>query len=135
MSIPQIYSVDPRDLQKTAIGVRLPFNNPSAFQPTYSTAEQIKFNLINLLLTNKGERIENPEFGADIKKELFEQIDEDTFESLKNKIIDSVSIFIPEVTLTNITITPLTDSNTIGINVEYKLKTSGELLKLNIILK
>ncbi len=135
MSIPQIYSVDPRDLQKTAIGVRLPFNNPSAFQPTYSTAEQIKFNLINLLLTNKGERIENPEFGADIKKELFEQIDEDTFESLKNKIIDSVSVFIPEVTLTNITITPLTDSNTIGINVEYKLKTSGELLKLNIILK
>ena len=135
MSIPQIYSVDPRDLQKIAIGVRLPFNSPSAFQPTYSTAEQIKFNLINLLLTNKGERIENPEFGADIKKELFEQIDEDTFESLKNKIIDSVSIFIPEVTLTNITITPLTDSNTIGINVEYKLKTSGELLKLNIILK
>lgn len=135
MPIPQTYSVDPRDLQKTAIGIGLPFNNPSAFKPIYSTAEQIKYNLINLLLTNKGERIENPEFGADIKKELFEQIDENTFESLKDKIIDNVSVFIPAVTLTDVTITPSTDSNTISINIEYKLKTSGELLKLNIILK
>ena len=136
MAVPQTYRVDPRDLQKNiAIGIGLPFNKPSAFKPTYSTAEQIKYNLINLLLTNKGERIENPEFGADIKRELFEQISESTFDDLRDKIIGNVSIFIPEIVLTNIVITPLTDSNTVSINIEYKLKTSGELKKLNIILK
>mgnify|MGYP003352512083 CR=1 FL=1 len=87
MPIPKTYRVDPRDLQKNiAIGVGLPFNKVSAFKSTYSTKEQIKYNLINLLLTNKGERIENPEFGADLKKELFENIDENTFENIKNKI-------------------------------------------------
>jgi len=133
MPIPQTYRVDPRDLQKNiAIGVCLPFNNPSAFKSSYSTKEQIKYNLINLLLTNKGERIENPEFGADIKRELFEQIDENTFESLKNKIIDNVNVFIPEVTLTNITINPQTDNNKINVNIEYYVNISGESENLNI---
>lgn len=133
MPIPKTYRVDPRDLQKNiAIGIGLPFNKPSAFKSTYSTKEQIKYNLINLLLTNKGERIENPEFGADIKRELFEQIDENTFESIKNKIIDNVNIFLPEITLTNIIINPQTDSNIINVNIEYYVKISGETEKLNI---
>lgn len=133
MPVPKTYRVDPRDLQKNiAIGIGLPFNKPSAFKSTYSTKEQIKYNLINLLLTNKGERIENPEFGADIKRELFEQIDENTFESIKNKIIDNVSIFLPEITLTNIIINPLTDNNTINVNIEYYVNISGETEKLNI---
>ena len=133
MPIPKTYRVDPRDLQKNiAIGVGLPFNKVSAFKSTYSTKEQIKYNLINLLLTNKGERIENPEFGADIKKELFENIDENTFETIKNKITDNVNIFIPEVTLTNIVINPLADQNTININIEYYINISGETEKLNI---
>ena len=55
--------VDPRDLQRnTAIGVRLPFNAPGVFYSTFSTKDQLKYNLINLLLTSKGERIYNPEF-------------------------------------------------------------------------
>lgn len=133
MPIPKTYRVDPRDLNKNiAIGVGLPFNKNSAFKSTYSTKEQIKYNLINLLLTNKGERIENPEFGADLKKELFEFIDENTFDVIKDKITNSVAIFIPEVTLTNIVITPLTDQNTVNINIEYYIKISGETQKLNI---
>jgi phage baseplate assembly protein W len=133
MPIPQTYRVDPRDLQKNiAIGICLPFNTPSAFRSSYSTKEQIKYNLINLLLTNKGERIENPEFGADLKRELFEQIDENTFESIKNKIIDNVNVFIPEVTLTNVTIIPQTDNNKINVNIEYYVNISGESENLNI---
>lgn len=133
MPIPKTYRVDPRDLQKNiAIGVGLPFNKVSAFKSTYSTKEQIKYNLINLLLTNKGERIENPEFGADLKKELFENINDSTFDIIKDKIVNSVNIFIPEVTLTNIVITPLLDQNTVNINIEYYINISGETEKLNI---
>lgn len=133
MAIPKTYRVDPRDLQKNiAIGVGLPFNKPSAFKSTYSTKEQIKYNLINLLLTNKGERIENPEFGADIKREVFEQVDEHTFEIIRDKIIDNVAIFIPEITLTNILMNPSPDTNTINVNIEYHINISGETEKLNI---
>jgi phage baseplate assembly protein W len=127
MPIPQVNRVNPLDLQKNiAIGVGLPFNRPSAFRSVYSTKDQIKYNLINLLLTNKGERINNPEFGADIKKELFEQIDDEAYEGLKEKIINSVNTFVPQVTLIKIVVTPFPDTNTIAIGIEYSINISGE---------
>ena len=56
MPIPQTVRVNPLDLQgNIAIGVSLPFNGPAGpFNSTYSTKDQTKSNLINLLLTNKG---------------------------------------------------------------------------------
>ena len=69
MPIPQTVKIDPLDLQKNiAIGISLPFNGPAGpFNKTYSTQDQAKFDLINLLLTNKGERLFNPEFGTDLR--------------------------------------------------------------------
>jgi hypothetical protein len=39
------------------VGVALPFNVPGVFKTIYTTKEQLKFNIINFLLTNKRERI------------------------------------------------------------------------------
>lgn len=126
MPIPQTIRVNPLDLQgNIAIGVSLPFDGPAAFNSTYSTADQIKSNLINLLLTNKGERIMNPEFGADLKIVLFEGITEDTSDIIRNLISTNVSIFIPEVTVTNINIIKQEDQNIISITVQYRLNISG----------
>jgi hypothetical protein len=69
--------VDPRDFQiNTAIGVALPFNAPGVFNSVYSTRDQVKYNLINLIMTSQGERIENPNFGTILKQQLFNQISE-----------------------------------------------------------
>lgn len=127
MPIPQVIRIDPRDLDKNiSIGISLPFNASGIFPKTYSTKEQIKSNLINLLLTYKGERIENPEFGADLPRLLFEPISEDTFFKIQNQILTNVGIYIPEVTILNIEINPDTDRNTILIKIEYKLNISGQ---------
>ena len=127
MPIPQTTRVNPLDLQKNiAIGVSLPFNGPSGpFNKTYSTKDQIKSNLINLLLTNKGERVFNPEFGADIKKVLFEGITEDTSALIQNLIITNVNYFIPEVNIVDVVVEPNTDNNSYNIIVKYSLVISG----------
>lgn len=126
MPIPQIIRVNPLDLQgNIAIGISLPFDGPVAFNSTYNTTEQIKSNLINLLLTNKGERIMNPEFGADLKTVLFEGITEDTSDVIKTLISTNVSIFIPEITITNLIIDKKEDQNTINITVQYRINLSG----------
>jgi phage baseplate assembly protein W len=127
MPIPQTTRVNPLDLQKNiAIGVSLPFNGPSGpFNKTYSTKEQIKSNLINLLLTNNGERVFNPEFGADIKKVLFEGITEDTSALIQNLITTNVNFFIPEINVVDVVVDPNEDNNSYNIVVKYNLVISG----------
>jgi phage baseplate assembly protein W len=127
MPIPQTTRVNPLDLQKNiAIGVSLPFNGPSGpFNKTYSTKEQIKSNLINLLLTNKGERVFNPEFGADIRRVLFEGITEDTSVLIQNLITTNVNFFIPEVNVIDVVVEPNEDNNSYNITLKYSLVISG----------
>lgn len=127
MPIPQVIRIDPRDLDKNrAVGISLPFNAGGVFNSTFSTKDQIKSNLINLLLTYKGERVENPEFGADLPRLLFEPINDETYIKIQDQIITSVNTYIPEIILTNIEITPDTDNNSLYINISYQIKLSGQ---------
>lgn len=130
MPLPQTIRVNPLDLQgDIAIGVSLPFNGPAGpFNSTYSTQIQTKSNLVNLLLTNKGERIMNPEFGADLGTVLFEGITESTKETIKNLINTNVEIFMPEVQITDIIVSDdinYGNNNTISITINYRLRISG----------
>ena len=126
MPIPQTIRVNPLDLQKNiVIGVSLPFNAPGVFNKTYSTKDQIKSNLINLLLTDKGERIMNPEFGTDLRKSLFDNMTDSSSELLRLKIIDSINIFIPEIILGEIKIEPNFDSNILDVTINYRLAISN----------
>jgi phage baseplate assembly protein W len=127
MALPTTTRVNPLDLQPNiAIGVSLPFNGPSGpFNKTYSTKDQIKSNLVNLILTNKGERVFNPEFGCDLKTVLFEGINEDTNAVIENLITTNVNYFIPEIQIQQIVINSDEDNNTISVTVNYYLIISG----------
>jgi phage baseplate assembly protein W len=125
MPIPQTIRVNPLDLQKNiAIGVALPFNAPGVFRSTFTTKDQIKSNLVNLLLTSTGERIMNPTFGTFLKRFLFEGITDSNLESLKDNLLNSILIYIPDITVTNIIITPNTDYNSIDLNIDYVVNIS-----------
>jgi len=72
------------------IGVSIPFNNPKGiFYNTFTNNAQILTNLKMLILTQRGERYLQPEFGTDLRYTLFENIsDEDDF---KSKILGTVT--------------------------------------------
>ena len=124
MPIPQTIRVNPLDLQKNiAIGVSLPFNKP--FTSTYTTKDQIKSNLINLLLTTRGERIMNPLFGTGLRDFLFEGITDSNLENLRLDLINSITLFIPEISVVDININSNYDSNSIELNLSYILNISN----------
>ena len=127
MPLNQTVQTYPINLNKNiTIGISLPFNAPSAFRSTYSFKDQLKYNLVNFLLTNKGERILNPNFGTDIRKQLFEQIDEATFEILKTEIEDAIRLYFPPITIEKLEIVPSYDQHIITINLFYKINISNE---------
>ena len=127
MPIPQTIRVNPLDLQKNiAIGVSLPFSKP--FTSTYTTKDQIKSNLINLLLTDVGERVMNPNFGCNLRRFLFEGITEANMEAVAASLGNSISIFVPEINVTNIEVVPTSDSNisnTLNLTISYYLTISN----------
>ena len=101
----RIINIDPLDLKendKVAIGVTLPFDGYAVFNQSFTTKEQVKSNLINLLLTDPGERLMNPNFGIGIRDLIFENVIDQ--ESLRNRIIDSALEYIPEVEILNVNV-------------------------------
>jgi phage baseplate assembly protein W len=128
MPIPQTIRVNPLDLQgNIAIGVSLPFNGPAGpFNSTYSTKDQIKSNLINLILTSPGERIMNPEFGCRLREVLFEGINNNIDDLIRNNINNSIFTYIPEIESTDITINRSPDENLVTVIIKYKLTLSQE---------
>ena len=63
--------ISPLDINKNVtIGVAFPLDEINMFKSTNTVKEQVKSNLINLLLTEPGERINEPNFGIGLKKIL-----------------------------------------------------------------
>jgi len=110
----------------TGVGVALPFNAPGVFRTVYTTKEQLKYNIINFLLTNKRERIFNPTFGADIRSKLFEQLTQDTVDGLDNLIRTGIERYFPNVVITNLTFNADPDKNLLVIQFSYTINNTGE---------
>lgn len=110
----------------TGVGVALPFNTPAVFQTVYTTKEQLKYNIINFLLTDKRERIFNPNFGANIRSQVFEQITQDTVDSLDVQIRAGINQYFPNVVITNLTFGGKPDQNLLTIQFSYTISNTGE---------
>ena len=88
----RIPNINPIDIgSRVAIGVSIPFNVPQVFSQTYTTQDQIKSNIINYILTDKGERIFDPTFGSNIRKSLFENITEDLILNIEDTLNSELS--------------------------------------------
>jgi len=116
----------PNDLRpRVAIGVALPFSAPAVFNQTYQTKDAIKYNLVNYLLTNTGERIANPTFGAGLRNFIFEQIENDNLEGLEETIQMGIDQNIPNVIIDNLEVTANPDQYTVTVSLEYSIAQTG----------
>jgi len=120
---------------RKAVGFGFPLNGDAVFVPTYQTRDQIRANLINYLLTNKGERVFNPNFGADLRALLFENINDDNLEDLTTRIQDNISLQFPQITIKNIQFNNIPDSNVINFTLTYEIVLFGIEDNVNILLQ
>lgn len=118
---------------RVAIGVSIPFNAPQVFTQTYTTQDQVKSNIINFILTNKGERVFNPTFGSNIRKYVFEQVTPSSIKNLQTQLLEELSSYFPNVRFGNLIITPIFDENTINIKINYSIY-GDSLNEINITL-
>ena len=127
------------DYKVLGIGINTSSNSNGIFAVNYTTLTQAKSNLQNLILTRKGERLQNPNFGCDIWDLLFEQINEETIGTkIESSILDAVGIWLPYLNIEQIVFDYNDndiDTNKISVDVKFSLKsntTMTELLSITI---
>lgn len=127
------------DYKVLGIGINTSSNSNGIFAVNYTTLTQAKSNLQNLILTKKGERLQNPNFGCDIHNLLFEQINEETIGTkIESSILDAVGTWLPYLNIEQIVFDYNDndiDTNKISVDVKFSLKsntTMTELLSITI---
>ncbi len=124
--------INPLDINKNVtIGVAFPLNNINMFKGTQTIKEQIKTNLINLQLTESGERLFTPNYGVGLKTLLFEpNINQ---ENINSKINQQINFYIPEISLINSKINFIEDEHKLYITISYRsnLDGSNNAIQLN----
>ena len=72
------------------------------FKRTKTLLEQTKTNIKNLILTRKGERIGNPEFGCDIHNFVFDPVTGDFQNKIEESIMEAITTYLPNVVVENV---------------------------------
>jgi phage baseplate assembly protein W len=104
-------------------GINFPFlqsEKGNYFKLTETTDEEIRTNLVHLLLTRRGYRYYLPDFGTRLYEYIFEPLDGATFEEIRAEIEEQVATYIPNLTINSITVEPYSDSQQIEGDLNYE---------------
>ena len=89
-------------------------------------ASAIKQAIVNLLLTNKGERVMQPDYGSDIRSFLFEPLDIGTAVQIKNSINYCLATFEPRIAVNMIEVLPSYEDNGFSVELTYSIRGSDD---------
>jgi len=114
------------------IGIDLPIrkgnDKDGYFATTSTTIEAVKNNIRNLLNTNQGERLMQPNLGINLRRYLFSQITDETLVSIQDSITSTFSFWLPFVQIQNISLKSGTNANSIIINILFNIKQDPDTL-------
>ena len=88
-------------------GIAFPFNDSpdgKYLKLTQTANDEIRTDLIHLLLTRKGSRYFLPDFGTRLYEYIFEPLDSPTFNNIESEIKQSCEKYLPQLLITNISI-------------------------------
>ena len=115
--------INPIDLEKRrAVGITVPLSGKAVFNSSYETKDAIKSNLINFILTGKGERYFNPAFGSGIRSLIFANINRDNLTSLELLIREELLTYFPNLNIKELTLTSAVDDNTILFSLKFNIR-------------
>ncbi len=116
---------------KKFIGLQYPLvKNPRGLLAQKNGVDQIKADVLQLLLTNPGERVMLPNYGTPLRKLIFEPNDDGLIAEAKKIISDSINAWEPRIVVTNIEVSNKINNNLLN---EYDTKEETDnILYINI---
>ena len=95
----------------------------------------IKQSIKNLVLTQKGEKLFQPEIGSGVYELLFEPMDPFTADSIRDEIINTLGQYEPRISILEVDVEPNEATNTFDVTVEYRIVGQPIVETVNFILQ
>jgi len=118
-TLPSFIEKTPTQKKKITYGLGFPLGSDrekGGFFTKKTGVALIKDAVSQLLRTERGERVLLPKFGCNLRRFLFQPLDEQTFEAIKEEIRFSFNNYIVGARLIKLGVTPLGDTGPSGGN-------------------
>ena len=84
-------------------------------------ATAIARSVRNIILTSPGEKLFDPDFGSNVSKLLFENMDDVSAISIRDEIENSINNYEPRVALIDVETNPNYDNNSFDVKLVYRI--------------
>jgi phage baseplate assembly protein W len=83
--------------------------------------EELKSKLALLITTQRGQRLFNPDFGINIEQFLFQPMDDQTYNAIRDEITSNVTRFIPSLKIESIQTDVSESQKLVGLQIRYSI--------------
>tara|TARA_Y100000385_G_C13067198_1_gene627280 strand:- start:62 stop:478 length:417 start_codon:yes stop_codon:yes gene_type:complete len=97
--------------------------------------DAVKDALKNLLLTDRGERLMQPNLGGNIRAMLFENLTPAILTMIKTQIEETVKLYEPRAELIDVTVAADMDSDNVSANITFYVRNQEQPITLDVILE
>jgi hypothetical protein len=90
--------------------------------------EDVRQAILIVLLTNPGERVMRPTFGAGLNEFLFEPINSTTMATIAQRVEDSLIDWEPRIDVISVSVAPDSKNNaTLLIDIQYRVRATNNV--------
>jgi phage baseplate assembly protein W len=101
----------------------------------YVNEQAVIHSVKNLLLTNHYERPFNPDLGSNIRRMLFEPMDNITAANIEREIRETIANFEPRVQIITVQVAPNFDQNAFSVYMEFNIVNRTEPVSIRFLLQ
>ena len=128
-----------QEINDYAIGLTLPLQmSTNTFNQSYDNLLQLKSNVKNLLLTRKGERVAQPNFGTNLHNLLFEQNDDNLEGKIYQAVESSIKYWLPQLSIAEIVVEAtdeMKNENQVGVSITFIANYNNQAFSVDFNIK
>ena len=114
--------------------IPLSLNDTELYESTEDVKEVTRFHIKNIVLTNPGEKISDPDFGVGIRRYLFESFTPATIGDINYRVRSQIARYASHVEILSVQIDPFEDDNSMSMKLSYFIPiiNKSDILSFNI---
>jgi len=97
--------------------------------------DAVKESIKNLILTDRGERLMQPDLGGDINALLFENITPAVLVLIQNQVRTTIELHEPRAELIDVVASSNIDDNVVRVNIQFYITNVQQPIKLDVFLE